>query len=39
MKLTDLPHPARELPADLDGFRVEVDSARDDGAPQEEPLR
>ncbi|MCU0937615.1 MAG: enoyl-CoA hydratase/isomerase family protein [Burkholderiaceae bacterium] len=29
MKLNDLPHPARELPPELDGFRVEVDAARE----------
>jgi 2-oxoglutaroyl-CoA hydrolase len=27
--LTDLPHPARTLPADLDGFRVEIDAERE----------
>ncbi|MDH4190067.1 MAG: enoyl-CoA hydratase-related protein [Betaproteobacteria bacterium] len=27
--MTDLPHPARELPPELDGFRVELDAARE----------
>lgn len=29
MKLVDLPHPARTLPVELDGFRLEIDGARE----------